>query len=373
MPRLVWPRVLVVLILAACATDPLPTASVDASSGADAPAVITELAGPPLTQLAVPTYDRSGEATHPDVVRIPGGWHGAEYWMAFTPYPGGREQYENPSIIASDNAIDWRVPAGLVNPVFRRPMERDAYNSDPDLMYDRTSDQLLMLYRQVRRGYNQIRASWSGDGVKWSRPRLVFLRPNHGIISPTLAVGPDGAPRVWYVDAGREPCRRRTTRVMMQRGDLAALRSSDPGQGWSAPEETGLVQPGYWIWHIDVIWVPEKREYWAVYPAYRQGQCGARDLFFATSPDGVTWRSFPAPLLEHGTERWTRSTLYRASLLYDRATDVVRVFLSGADHGPKWKLGYAEFPYAGLIARLEIPVSLPAADTTHGKGPTEDR
>lgn len=354
-----------VLVVAACATEPQSVAL---------PARSTT-SGPVATLLTVPTYERSGEAVHPDVVYFPGGWRGFAYWMAFTPYPGGQQRHENPSLAVSQNGTDWRIPPGLTNPIFHRPIERNGYNSDPDLTYDAATDRLMMIYRQVRNGFNLVRISWSSDGVTWTRPRLIFRRPNHGIISPTIALGPDGKPRIWYVDGGPNRCQQRTTTVLTQQGGMEALRSDNAQTGWTEPADAGLAQPGYFIWHLDVIYVPEKQEYWALYPAYRQGNCGARDLFFATSLDGLTWRTFPVPLLRHEEQNWTRSTLYRGSLLYDQRRDVVRVFLSGADPGPKWHLGYVEFPYRGLIDRLNVAPAAPQAvgKTTRGQGGVEDR
>lgn len=367
-------RSIAIVVAAGCTTDPAPRPLVEREVSAGAPVEQADSAIPVATMLTVPTYERSGEGTHPDVVRFPVRWRGFEYWMAFTPYPAGREMHENPSIVVSRNGTDWQVPPGGRNPVMHRPMERDAYNSDPDLSYDAGSDRLMMVFRQVRRGFNQVRVTWSSDGVKWTRPRLIFQRPNHGMISPTIALGPDGRPRVWYVDAGPNRCQQRVTRVMTQRGEPNALLAGEFERGWTNPTETGLTQPGYYIWHLDVIYVPEKHEYWAAYPAYRRGECGARELFFATSPDGVAWRSFAAPMLRHEGQPWTRATLYRSSLLYDPARDMVRVFLSGADRGPKWHLGYVEFPYPALLRRLGAPTEpAPLVTRDRDHGVVEDR
>lgn len=325
------------------------------------------------TMLRVRTYDGSGQSTHPDVVRIPGGWHGYEYWMAYTPYPGGQEAFENPSVVASHDGRTWEVPAGLTNPIIRRPVEKDGYNSDPDLRYDAATDRLQMIYRQVRRGFNLTRVVTSADGIKWSRPRLLLARPNHEMISPTVAIGPDGAPRIWYVDAGSRPCASRETRVLTQAGDGAALAARAPGEGWGAATVAALVQPGYFIWHLDVTYIPEKQQYWAVYPAYPLGQCGARDLFFATSTDGLTWRTFATPMLRHEQQGWTAGTLYRASLLYDSGRDVVRVFLSGADGAKRWHLGYVEYRWQSLLDRLEQADVKTPAELSEPAGVPEDR
>jgi hypothetical protein len=320
----------------------------------------------PLVRLTVPTYEGSGEAVHPDVLWFPQGWHGWEYWMAFTPYPKGEERYENPSLAVSHDGVQWEVPAGLANPIV--PPLRHGFNSDPDLSYDAAHDRLVLLTRQVRGGFNLILALSSPDGVTWTAPRLLFRRPSHGIISPAMVLSPSGAPMVWYVDAGSKPCPSRVTRILHQSaasGEAFAPAAAD--RGWSAPRVATLEQPGYFIWHLDVTRVEAKNEYWAMYPAYDRRGCGARDLFFARSADGITWTTYPRPILRHEDARWTSAMLYRASALYDPATDRVRIFLSGAAPGPAWHLGYVEFGYAQLLAGLQGAGTSP---TDGRKGPS---
>ena len=339
------------LVLASCADQPLTAPTLTFHDfGLEAPVTQPATA---VVELTVPTYDGSGEAVHPDVLWFPEGWHGWEYWMAFTPYPAGQEHYENPSIVVSHDGVRWEVPAGLENPVVARG-RHGGFNSDPDLSYDAAHDRLLLLTREVKGGFNLIRSLESPDGVTWSAPRLLFRRPDHGIISPAMLLSAEGAPTVWYVDAGPSRCPGRVTRIMRQSGSSSdALSPRAPKRSWTPPRPALLEQPGYFIWHLDVTWVAEKHEYWAVYPAYDRRGCGARDLFFARSSDGVTWTTYSHPVLRHEDQRWTSAMLYRASALYDPGTDRVRLFLSGSAPGPEWHLGYVEFGYAELLAGLE--------------------
>ncbi len=324
----------------------------------------------PLTLLVVPTYDESGQAVHPDVLWFPSGWHGFEYWMAFTPFPGGHEELENPSIVASHDGIAWEVPAGLSNPVVRRP-PTGAYNSDPDLSFDATTDELVMLTRQVRAGFNHVSLLTSTDGVHWTEPRKSFRRRNHGMISPTMVLSSSRDPRLWFVDGGKKKCAKRLTRVMRQEG-VGRRPLENPGleHGWGPAREAGLRQPGYHIWHLDVAWVAARGEYWAVYPAYPAGQCGPRDLFFARSPDGMRWTTYPVPLLRHEDERWTSAMLYRAATLYDAERDVMRLYLylSAAAPGPDWRLGVVEFKLSELLTRLSDGVASPRSGMRMTKG-----
>jgi hypothetical protein len=345
-----------ILTLAACAqADPTgPAAPSFAEFGLEAPS-LRAASGP--TILTVPTYDGSGQAVHPDVLWFPQGWRGWEYWMAFTPYPRGKQQYENPSIVVSHDGKSWVVPQGLINPIVR-PGLGGAYNSDPDLSYDVANDRLVMLSRQVSGNFNVISSLTSANGTAWSAPKVVFRRRNHGMISPALILPESGRPQVYYVDAGGKACPKRSTRILRQdAASLEALRPSAVERGWGAAIETGLQQPGYWIWHVDVTWVSARQEYWALYPAYPKSGCGARDLFFARSQDGKKWTTYPSPLLRHLDQPWTRAMLYRASAVYDADRDVLRVFLSASAPGPDWRLGYAEFALGDVLAAVSAPAA----------------
>ena len=367
--RVLLPGVLLLPLLA-CAGADTPT-GVDLSFpelGMESP-----VAQPfsPLVRLTVPTYDGSGQAVHPDVLWFPQPWHGWEYWMAFTPYPQGQERFENPSIVVSHDGVRWEVPAGLSNPLVGS-LRKPAYNSDPDLSYDAAHDRLVLIYREVRAGFNNVYSISSKDGSTWGERRMVFRRRNHGMISPTIVIPASGQPMVWYVDGGRNRCARRVTRVMRQTATAAdALAPRGVDRGWTFPRLAHLEQNGYMIWHLDVVAVPAKGEYWALYPAYTRKGCGTRDLFFARSRDGVTWTTYPRPLLRHEDERWTSAMLYRASALYDASRDVVRIFLSAQAPGAEWRLGSVEFKYPELLAALEGRAALPGISHSmlHSGGP----
>jgi len=91
--------------------------------------------------LVTPTYDGSGQSIEPDVTFIAPPWHGFNYWMAFSPYPNGNERDENPSILASNDGVNWQVPPGLHNPL-ALPSSTDLYLDDASIFYDSASDQL---------------------------------------------------------------------------------------------------------------------------------------------------------------------------------------------------------------------------------------
>lgn len=358
--------------VAGCSGDvPLPTAvTTPAVEAAFLEVSTSPIPLTPLVELTIPTFDKSGQVVHPDVVHFPAGWHGWEYWMAMTPFPGGNEAFENPSIVVSHDGLSWQVPAGLTNPLARTP-GKGGYNSDPDLSYDLANNRLVLLYREVSTSENLISTVTSLDGVHWSKPALAFRRPNHSMVSPTVTFGPSGNPTLWYVDAGPKKCAERTTHVMMEQGSSpAALRPAAPDKGWTAPK-MNLIQPRKNIWHMDVTWVPERSEYWATYVAYPGHDCFGQDLYFARSSDGVKWTTYSIPFLRHGESSWTGNTLYRASVLYDASRNAIQFFVSAAATDKTWHVGYVDYNLSSFLASLEngFPVLVPATSRAPDTGP----
>ncbi len=94
------------------------------------------------TYLNTPTYDGSNQTVHPDIYYNASGWNGYKYWMAITPYPDAA--HENPSILVSNDGFSWAVPPGLTNPI-DLPYP-GAENSDPDIIYNETSNRLEVYY-----------------------------------------------------------------------------------------------------------------------------------------------------------------------------------------------------------------------------------
>jgi len=321
------------------------------SDGPVSPSPQTAPSADPV-RLALPTYDGSGEAVHPDLLHFPGGWRGWEYWMAVTPYPRGNARYENPSILVSHDGEAWTVPPGLTNPVV--PATAAGYNSDPDLVYDAAGDRLVLVYREVAGGFNVIRSVASADGVAWSVASTLFRVPNHHAISPALATVDPAHPMAWYVDAGTVGCATRSATVKLRVADgPSALTPAAVEAGWSAERATTLGLPGFVLWHLDVVYHPVRREYWAIFPAFPSGRsCGEGDLFLARSTDGVDWTAYPTPLLTTGVADWTGASLYRATALLDVESNRLDVWFSARADDGRWSVGLVAYEVPELLAAL---------------------
>lgn len=193
--------------------------------------------------LSLQTYEGSGQAVHPDVAYIPEGF-GSErwrYWMALTPYPHARERYENPSLLASHDGLNWVAPCQ--NPIVPAPKGKVDHLSDVDLLH--VGGRLRLYFRESvysqQPAEHRIHVVESADGVHWSAPRLV-LRSRELLLSPSLIYA-SGRFVMWEVSA-----------------DTIWRRESADGYVFGEREPTrvdGLSQ-GQQPWHLDVTVAEEK-------------------------------------------------------------------------------------------------------------------
>jgi hypothetical protein len=321
---------------------PLPPVSVASTMGG-------------ILQLDLPTFEGSSDVVEPDVVHVPGGWRGFDYWMAYNPFPGGNDVYENASIVAGRDGIAWSVPDGLTNPVAPPPSGEFVHNSDPDLVYVRQLDRMVLFYRAVTHTRNVLFAKSSTDGRHWGAARMVLEVPNHSLVSPSIVLPTSRRAKLFYVDAGVQGCASHVTAVEVRRwmGDLHDDEAL-VGNKWSAGVRTNLNgPPGFLIWHLDVIWVDARKEYWAIFPAYpAAADCNATDLFMARSRDAVHWQVLADPVLKRGDVAFGGNTLYRASLEYDGNASLFRVWFSARNTFGSWRIGHETFPVADVLAGL---------------------
>ncbi|HEY6882283.1 MAG TPA: hypothetical protein VI299_29835 [Polyangiales bacterium] len=193
--------------------------------------------------LSLQTYEGSGQAVHPDVAFIPEGFGAGRwrYWMALTPYPHARERYENPSVFASHDGLNWVVPCQ--NPIVAAPTSPRDHLSDVDLLF--VDGRLRLYFRESvytrEPPEHRIHVMESADGVQWTPPRLV-LRSTRLLLSPSVVRDGDGFV-MWEVSE-----------------NTIWRRESTDGFAWSDPEPTrvsGLVT-GQEPWHLDVTVASDK-------------------------------------------------------------------------------------------------------------------
>lgn len=251
----------------------------------------SEWSGPVGVHLAIPTPDpqsNDGEPVHPSIVYVEDGWQGYRYWMAYTPYAGGDDQYEDPCIVASQDGTHWDVPAGLTNPLDDAP-GGSTYNSDPYLVLDGSTMRLVWRrFDDTATGAEE--SLWmrtSTDGATWTSKVKIYESDKtvRRLLAPSLVLV-DGTWHMWAVDL---------VPTVTQVVHLTASSITGP---WSAPSVCTLPMPsGKMAWHMHVQRVGS--QYVALVADTLQGGTGARegDLFLATSDDGETWAVGSKPVV----------------------------------------------------------------------------
>ncbi len=358
----------------------LPT---DTATPPDAHPVLTRLEAlmfASLSNIAVPAdaYSHEADAVHPDVACAPRPWNGARCWVAYTPYYGGNSMWENPSFLTERSDTSWALPSGVANPVIPWPGGL-RYNSDPDQLFDPATGRLVTYYREVDQTYNNIFAISTADARHWTEPRLVFREVNHNAVSPTVALDAGRTARMWYVQSG-SGCTSPQTHVAMRTAHPGAMQPLEEAS-WSDPITVRLAQPGFVVWHMDVIAMPEWGSYLALLASHAVGNdCASDDLWLAMSTDGVRWQVFPVPVLWRAmpsAQRLGIRTWYRGTLRYDAATDSLHLWPSALTLSNQWTIYHtavkftdlvrvllaatpADQPHSALVAPSRVPAAIRA-------------
>src|SRR4051812_15911018 len=272
--------------------------------------------------LAIPTYDGSGECVHPDVVEIPGMLTNARFLMAYEPYPFSERKFENPSLVVSGDGLVWRVPAGVTNPVVKRPPGTGWY-SDGALAV--APDGRLNLYFRFNSGLGEttLLRSTSTDGASWSSPEELLHFPVSGRFASPSVVRDRGGLLMLYVDTIAE--------------EVLGVVSRD-GRRWSQPEHV-LSFPR--AWHVAarvaggclyLLLNATKHLY-----LLRRGpdqDCHFRD------PRG--WLPLSgndaAPILSPSLRGWDSRQVYRGTFLVRGSW--IRIWYSALAANGKWRIGY---------------------------------
>lgn len=302
-------------------------------------------------------YSQSSEAVHPDITCAPDAWNGARCWLMYTPYRNSQPSYENPAFLLATTDTSWVTPPEVHNPIVPYPGS-SGYNSDPDQAFDATTRRIVQVYRVVADTYNEIKMISTADARTWTTPSIAFKEKNHDAISPSLVLESDRTAKLWYVRAGAEGCNATTTSVQLRVASPDA-DSRYEHSGWSAPADVNMSIPGYVVWHFDVIELPENGGYLALIAAFPRGSnCANSDVWLASSPDGLVWRSYPMPVFWRGMKAAKDrgiSTWYRGTLRYDARTDSLDLWPSAMSRGA-WGVFHATVKLSDALGLLRASV-----------------
>lgn len=317
---------------------------------------IDALLGGSLRRVSIPpdSASQSPDAVHPDIACPPSGWNGASCWLMYTPYKNSNALYENPGLLIASSDTLWTTPPAVVNPLVPSPGS-GSYNSDPDHAFDPLTHRLIQVYRVVSGGYNNIMLMSTGDARNWTPAVLAWQVPNHDAVSPALVIAPDRTARIWDVRSGDAGCTATSSTVELR---TAQPDSATPFENatWSEPITVDMSVPGAVVWHLDVVAMPNGAGYLALIVAFPRGlACGNSDLWIATSPDGLRWKTFQAPAFWRAMKSATTRSVtswYRGTLRYNAATDEMDLWPSALS-GSTWLVYHTRVKLADLVALLD--------------------
>lgn len=275
------------------------------------------------TVLTTPTYDASGQATHPSVLKLH--WRGWAYWMAMTPFTDHDENAERPSLLVSNDGTTWQAPAGLTNPVVDV-----GFRADPELVFH--DGRLYMFHRRVNEGDDEIMLAHSDDGVAWSTPATVVTAAPTSLLSPAVLRERDGTWRMWTVNMTATP------------NTMQVRTATAPDGTWSSATTLDLVDPEERdLWHVDVVRDGKRyRMFMQTCGLGNSGDFGR--LLLGTSADGEDWSLSTAVLSPSGGDGFDNYSVYRTSGFYEAGR--WRAWYGAQKNDATWRIGYTEVPTA---------------------------
>ncbi|MCW8312124.1 hypothetical protein K7A41_12890 [Sphingobacterium sp. InxBP1] len=316
---------------------------------------------------------------HPDVLYFPNTFNGYKYWMVFTPYFGtvgttqNSKKFENPTIVVSNNGIEWINPQGLTNPIINTPFPSESFRenkvdpiqgfwSDVDWLF--VNNQFYLYYRgsfitaQSLKGkcvldntnfdrlkqnaHRTIVQQTSKDGIRWSNLNIVLTsnppctpKDNH-LLSPSFIH--DGSQFLSYeieLNLGAK-------KNKAKHPSIVVCRTSTDGFNFTNYRASRVVN------FLNRPWLKQdlNNSPWHIQASFKDGYyflCVAIGdvrkytselLYIAYSKDGLNFKVFPKPLLKNNA--------YRSSIFPMGSTD--RLIKMGAMIGNKsGEFRYREF------------------------------
>lgn len=285
---------------------------------------------------------------HPDVAFFENGFNGYRYWMAFTPYfgaigsSGASILYENPTVVVSNDGLNWQEPKNIINPIQRRPSLQDGivrngkdtlqgYWSDTDLLF--VNNHLELYYRGsvvsptslkrtaaksrnndaklAKPAVRTIVMQTSNNGVDWEPLEVLYTSnypetlSDNDILSPSFVYTPKG--KVSYevlLNKGKEGYKENDDSFILKRTSTNGIDYSDFASSKIVTLDSKpwkKTNPQYSPWHLHATYIDG---YYFLYLAIgRVKSYISDDLYLAYSKDGDNFKVYPEPLVKGSAYR----------------------------------------------------------------------
>jgi sucrose-6-phosphate hydrolase SacC (GH32 family) len=288
-----------------------------------------------------PKYVITREVVHPSVLKVVQIKDGISYYvMAATPYPNLDARYENPSIVFSNDGIQW-YEGGVRNPIFPPPknavVAKGPHNCDPEIVFHPRLKKAFLYFIHYGDGCKHIRVLMSSNFIDWKdlgATNIETILPSNEVrVSPSIV----------YLD-GENKFILFTVRVDLTLKDKPFIEvfTSKDGMSWHKIDEIFDILSQYegakfFPWHISVRKVED--EYWMM-AAMNYGNLGYPPmyLFYFKSNDGLRWKGYEKPFLVTSSSGFDDGKLYRADFLVENGE--IHLWYSAMSRENKFSIGY---------------------------------
>lgn len=246
-------------------------------------------------------YGGKNQPTHPSVVSFEKAWNGYKYWMAYSPFPNGNGDEENPCIAVSNDLLYWDIPQGFLNPISNNEELGCKELKDPHILFRKDLDRIEVWFLgRVHPNIggdgitlNLIR-KYSYDGVSWS-PFEVLSETEY--LCPSV-IWEDNKYKLWEIGYSGE------------RLGTVRYRESDDGVIWKNTQLCAIEgrQNDWKVWHGAVSRIDNSYIF-----VYMDDSFCSKKLSFASSTDGICFHPCEEQLIL--SKKWF--SFYRPFLLKD--------------------------------------------------------
>lgn len=202
--------------------------------------------------------------------------------MVYTPYPNWDTAQENPSILKSNDGINWFEVCK--NPIVEKPCT--GHNNDPFLFFDNCFKCVYNHYYVDEQGTENtiIKSIESPDGIEWGNIKEIVHKPEI-MVSPCVVDG-----ELWHIKV-----------KVAKKGEPKLPYGLYKGE---TPIKFDI--PNRLPWHFEIRKTDKYRMLFSAFKPFIEHPALSK-LFYAESDNGINWSVNTTPFFDS----------YKASFIYD--------------------------------------------------------
>lgn len=283
----------------------------------------------------VPTYDGTGQAVHPDILYFKNMLLGYKFYFVFTPYYKSNDKLENPSILVSNDGINYNEIVYGMNPLVTPPLTD--HNNDPDISYDDSTNKFMIFYLQTERPNKQeLVLLDSYDAITWNKKTIIsynLTMKDDFIVSPAITKN-NNHYYMYHVVTATHP-----QRIRYYKTDNPYIWDKN-----STYEICNDFPNDFVPWHLDVI--SSDGKYYMLLSGYTYGQPVLDSkLHLATSSDLINWK-YHGIIINNDPVNFL-TTIYRSSGFIEG--DSLYVWYSCYTRNNDWSIHLKKISLSSLI------------------------